>query len=40
VALNGSLTLLEHPGDMVRLSCEKCGRAGKYRKENLIARIG
>ena len=24
----GSLALREYPGDMVRLSCEKCGRAG------------
>jgi len=25
---------------MVRLSCEKCGRAGQYKKQNFIARYG
>ena len=25
---------------MVRVSCEKCGRAGQYRRQNLIARYG
>ena len=25
---------------MVRLTCDKCGRAGQYRKENLMARFG
>ena len=38
--LNGSLTLREHPGDLVRLACEKCGRAGQYRKQNLIEQFG
>ena len=38
--MNGSLTLLEHPGDVVRLSCDRCGRAGRYRKANLIDRFG
>lgn len=38
--MNGSLTLHEHPGDLVRLACERCGRAGQYRKQNLIARFG
>ena len=36
----GSLQLYEYPADVVRLSCEKCGRAGRYRKQNLIARFG
>jgi hypothetical protein len=36
----GSLTLRDHPGDLVRVACEKCGRAGRYRKEHLIARFG
>jgi hypothetical protein len=36
----GSLQLCEHPADIVRLSCEKCGRAGQYRKQDLIARYG
>ena len=28
------------PGDIVRLSCEKCGRSRRYRKQNLIERYG
>jgi hypothetical protein len=36
----GPLELHEYPRPMVRLACEKCGRAGQYRKENLIARFG
>jgi hypothetical protein len=31
--MNDSLKLCEYPGDIVRLSCEKCGRAGQYRKQ-------
>ena len=38
--MTGSLSLRDHPGDLVRLLCAKCGRAGKYPKENLIARYG
>ena len=38
--MTGSLTLSEYPGDMVRLSCEKCGRSGQYRKQTLIERYG
>jgi hypothetical protein len=34
--MNGSLKLSEYRGDMVRLSCEKCGRSGQYRKQKLI----
>ena len=30
----------EYPGDIVRLSCEKCGRAGQYRKQTLVERYG
>jgi hypothetical protein len=33
----GSLQLREYPAETVRLSCQKCGRAGQYRKQNLIA---
>jgi hypothetical protein len=33
----GSLQLREYPAPIVRLSCEKRGRAGQYRKQNLIA---
>jgi hypothetical protein len=36
----GSLQLYEYPGDLVRLSCEKCGRAGQYQKRNLVERYG
>jgi hypothetical protein len=38
--MNGSLEVSEYPGDMVRLSCAKCGRSGQYRKQNLIERYG
>jgi hypothetical protein len=38
--MNGSLTLHEHPGDIVRLACEKCGRAGQYHKRTLIEQYG
>ena len=36
----GSLQLREYPAETVRLSCQKCGRAGQYRKQNLIERYG
>jgi hypothetical protein len=38
--MSGSLLLREYPAELVRLSCQKCGRAGQYRKQNLIARFG
>ena len=38
--MNGSLQLSDYPGDLVRLSCEKCGRSGQYRKQTLIERYG
>ena len=38
--MNGSVQLREYPGDIVRLSCEKCGRSGQYRKQKLIERYG
>jgi hypothetical protein len=38
--MTGSLILADHPGDLVRLACDKCGRAGQYRKEKLVARFG
>ena len=37
---DGSLQLREYPAETVRLSCEKCGRVGKYKKQNLIDRYG
>jgi hypothetical protein len=38
--MNGSLTLHEQPGELVRLRCEECGRAGQYPKQTLIERYG
>jgi len=38
--MTGSLTLERHPGDIVRLVCEKCGRTGQYPKVRLIERYG
>lgn len=38
--MTGSIKLRDHPGDLVRLACEKCGRAGQYRKANLIKQFG
>jgi len=38
--MTGSLQLREYPGEIIRLSCPKCGRAGQYRKEKLIDRYG
>jgi hypothetical protein len=37
--MSGSLRLRDYPGDLVRLSCLKCG-SGQYRKEKLIERYG
>jgi len=39
IPMTGSLSLSLHPGDLVRLACEKCGRAGVYRKAQLIERF-
>jgi hypothetical protein len=36
----GSLTFRQYPTDLVRIICEKCGRAGQYRKATLIERFG
>jgi hypothetical protein len=38
--MTGSLQLRDYPSEIVRLSCEKCGRAGQYRKQTLIERYG
>jgi hypothetical protein len=38
--MTGSLTLREYPTEMVRLACERCGRAGQYRKDSLIEQFG
>jgi hypothetical protein len=39
-SMTGSLQLRDYPGEIVRLSCSKCGRTGQYRKQNLIERFG
>jgi hypothetical protein len=38
--MTGSLKLSDHPADLVRLACDRCGRAGQYRNQNLIAEFG
>ncbi len=30
---------MRYPDDMVRLACERCGRSGRYHKQNLIAQF-
>ena len=36
----GSPSLGEFPLDVVRIECERCGRAGSYRRDGLMARFG
>ncbi len=36
----GSHSLAEYPEPDVRVDCERCGRAGSYRLDGLIARFG
>jgi hypothetical protein len=38
--MTGSLSPHDHPGDHVRLTCDRCERAGQYRKRNLIKQFG
>ena len=38
--MSGSFQLYEYPANRVRLSCEKCGRSGQYRKQKSIERYG
>jgi hypothetical protein len=38
--MTGSLSLHDHPGVFVRLTCDRCGRAGRYHKHNLIEQLG
>ena len=38
--MTGSLKLSEYPAPIVWLLCEKCGRSGQFRKQNLIERYG
>jgi hypothetical protein len=37
---NAAWTLGEYPLPMVRVSCAKCGRAGRDRKSTLLERYG
>ena len=34
------ILLRDYPGEIIRLSCEKCERSGQYRKQKLIERYG
>jgi hypothetical protein len=36
----GSHSLGELPLAVVRIDCERCGRAGSYRRDGLMARFG
>jgi hypothetical protein len=36
----GSHSLAEFPLPVVRIDCERCGRAGSYRLDGLVARFG
>ena len=40
MVLNTLLKLSDYPGDVVRLACRKCDRAGQYRKAALMKRLG
>jgi hypothetical protein len=35
----GSRSLAEFPLDVVRIDCERCGRAESYRRDGLMARF-
>ena len=37
---SGSHTLGEFPMNVVRIDCQRCGQAGRYRREGLIERFG
>jgi hypothetical protein len=37
---SGSRSLGEFPLDVLRIECERCGRAGSYRRDGLMARFG
>jgi len=36
----GSHTLADYPAPTVRIDCERCGRAGRYRLDGLVERVG
>jgi hypothetical protein len=35
-----AVSLAEYPHDLVRLACERCGRAGQYHRARLIEQYG
>ena len=35
----GSRSLGEFPVDVVRIECERCGRAGSYRRDGVMAAV-
>jgi hypothetical protein len=37
-SMTGSLQLRDDPGEIVRLSCSKCGRTGQYRNSDWALR--
>ena len=37
---NGALVLADYPLPVVRIECERCGRAGRYGRGRLIERFG
>jgi hypothetical protein len=36
----GSHSPAEYPGDVVHITCERCGRAGRYGRDHLVERFG
>ena len=38
--MSGSINLRDHPGETVRIVCERCRRRGQHRKGKLIAVYG
>ena len=36
----GSLTLSEHPRELVEIGCDRCERKGRYSRARLIAKHG
>ena len=37
---SGSLTIADHPTELIEIDCQKCGRQGRYRKARLIEKHG
>ncbi len=36
---NGSLALVDYPGAVVHIACERSGRSGRYSRDRLIERF-